>query len=77
MKTKGEAIRKIILGTEKPLKYADIAELFEKETGIEVSYGRVKQVALEMLEEGKVTINHKVNEKGNAVSYVKSKEAES
>jgi len=75
--TKGKAVREIISELEKPTRYADIAELFEKETGIEVSNGRVKQVALEMSEEGKVAINHKVNEKGNAVSYVEPKKAES
>jgi len=77
MKTKGEVVRKIILGSEEPLRYADIADLFEKKTSMEVSNGRVKQVALEMAEEGKVTINHRVNEKGNAISYVLPVENES
>jgi hypothetical protein len=73
MKTKGELIKDIIKGLEEEARYKDIQDKFEKRSELEVSIGRIKQVVKEMEEKGEAHIERRVNESGNAITYVSSK----
>jgi len=71
--TKGDLVKDIILESGKPLTYKEIVRTFEERTGDKVTIPRIRQVVREMEDAEKVEVERRINEKGNAVSYVKSR----
>jgi len=71
--TKGELVRNIILESDEPLTYKEIVQTFKEKTGDEkVTIPRIRQVVREMEDAEEAEVERRINEKGNAVSYVKS-----
>jgi len=74
--TKGDLIKDIIWESDEPLTYKEIIRTFEEKTEDKVTIPRIRQVVQEMEEAGKAEVERRINEKGNAVSYVKSRREE-
>jgi len=74
--TKGDLIRDIILGSDKPLAYKEIVGIFKERTGKDVSIPRIRQVTQVMLENGEAEVERKIDENGNAIAYISPKKEE-
>lgn len=70
--SKKDVVVDIILNLEKPVKFSDVAEMFEEKTTMSITIQRVHQVVKDMAKDELVTIE-KREENGNLVNYVRPK----
>jgi len=75
--TKGDLVRDIILESDESLTYKEIVQTFEEKTeGEKVTIPRIRQVVQEMEDAKEAEVERRINEKGNAISYVKALEGD-